>query len=216
VKERAGFEPATCSIEWSCSFRSNCILTASKSDSGEKQTRVNPETSVPALARTFDDSSPLEPFRCAAFAARQRSFSHPFLPKETGISWWRSNLIFTARKRIPGENRPRYLRALPLSYLPVKWRGSDSNRQPRRFQRSNPGLTAWKIGRRDRICTCMGFRPRVSETRVYPLHHSPDKIGGLEQELHLRPSPYGGAALTAAPSSQDGGDRGSCSLTIAG
>ena len=32
-----------------------------------------------------------------------------------------------------------------------------------------------KIGRRDRIRTCMGFRPRVSETRVYPLHHSPKK-----------------------------------------
>jgi hypothetical protein len=33
-----------------------------------------------------------------------------------------------------------------------------------------------KIGRRDRTCTCMGFRPRVSETRVYTLHHSPKNL----------------------------------------
>ena len=32
------------------------------------------------------------------------------------------------------------------------------------------------IGRRDRICTCTGFRPRVSETRVYTFHHSPKKL----------------------------------------
>jgi hypothetical protein len=32
------------------------------------------------------------------------------------------------------------------------------------------------IGRRDRIRTCTGFRPRVSETRVYTLHHSPEEL----------------------------------------
>lgn len=57
-----------------------------------------------------------------------------------------------------------------------------------------------QIGRRDRTCTCMGFRPRASETRVYTLHHSPKKPG-LERDSHPRPSPYEGAALTAAPSS---------------
>jgi hypothetical protein len=86
-------------------LRSIRMLTASKINSGEKQTRVIPETSATARARTFDDSGPLEPFRCAAFAARQRSFSHPFFRRERGYHGGGSNLIFTARKRIPGENR---------------------------------------------------------------------------------------------------------------
>ena len=100
-------------------LRSIRVLTTSKINSGEKQTRVSPETSATALAHTSDDSGPLEPFRCAAFAARQRSFSRPFFRRERGYHGGGSNLIFTARKRIPGENRPRCLRALPLSYLPV-------------------------------------------------------------------------------------------------
>ena len=79
-------------------LRSIRVLTASKINSGEKQTRVIPETSATALAHTFDDSGPLEPFRCGAFAARQRSFSHPFFRRERGYHGGGSNLIFTARK----------------------------------------------------------------------------------------------------------------------
>src|SRR5262245_19403428 len=64
---------------------------------------------------------------------------------------------------------------------------------------------------RARRARCYALRLR-RPGRAAALPHP--EIMGLEQELHLRPSPYEGAALTAAPPSQIGGDRGSCSLTL--
>lgn len=55
---------------------------------------------------------------------------------------------------------------------------------------------------RARRARCFALRLR-RPGRAAALPHP--KYWGLEQELHLRPSPYEGAALTAAPSSQDGG-----------
>jgi hypothetical protein len=60
-----------------------------------------------------------------------------------------------------------------------KWqpRGeSRSDVQLERLANYSCSTWPWEIGRRDRTCTCMGFRPRVSETRVYTLHHSPKKL----------------------------------------
>ena len=55
-----------------------------------------------------------------------------------------------------------------------------------------------EIGRRDRICTCTGFRPRVSETRVYTLHHSPKDWCG-RGDLHAH-APGGAAVFKTARS----------------
>ena len=55
-----------------------------------------------------------------------------------------------------------------------------------------------KIGRRDRICTCTGFRPRVSETRVYTFHHSPKKL--VRPGRVARPRAKGAAVFKTARS----------------
>src|ERR1051326_4922787 len=69
----------------------------------------------------------------------------------TGFELERSIFTFTTQKIIPGENRPEDMTCSTLELPPREyWRGSDSNRQPRADRRSNPDLTAWKIGARSR------------------------------------------------------------------
>jgi hypothetical protein len=153
---QAGFAPAR---PYGRSSFDECVYEVSacslppRINSGEKQTGVIPENAGNTRVHMFDDSGPLEPPWCSAFAMPQRSFSHPFFRRERGYRGGGSNLIFTARKRIPGENRTGCLTCSTVE-LPPRDVGEDRIRTDNhaRMRRSNPDLTAWKIGASCRTC----------------------------------------------------------------
>ena len=66
----------------------------------------------------------------------------------------------------------------------------------------------WSIHRDVRPAVCLTMAVRRSLRVGCTIAWEGDRRWGLEQELHLRPSPYEGAALTAAPSSQGRAIRG--------
>ena len=90
-------------------FRRNRTLTASEKVSGRKSDK---ETTGACQHDSAVAPAPLEPFPGTAFAAPERSFSHPILPKGTGTDGGGSSLIFTAQKMEPGEIRPRHVNVL--------------------------------------------------------------------------------------------------------
>ena len=61
------------------------------------------------------------------------------------------------------------------------------------------------IGRRDRIRTCTGLRPRVSETRVYAFHHPPKNwCGRRESHPHeLAPTGISGRRVCCSATSAE-------------
>ncbi len=63
------------------------------------------------------------------------------------------------------------------------------------------------IGRRDRIRTCTGLRPRVSETRVYAFHHPPKNwCGRRESHPHeLAPTGISGRRVCCSATSAENG-----------
>lgn len=81
------------------------------------------------------------------------------------------------------------------------------------YQDSPSLSTGWMHGRSGRTCTFVARQGIAFTARCICCSATLRKMG-LERDSHPRPSPYEGAALTAAPPSQIGGDRGSCSLTM--
>lgn len=78
---------------------------------------------------------------------------------------------------IAPETRPSQSRVIALSLREEKGARRRNRTGLVRLTRSaRRSLRLTGIGRRDRTCTCMGSRPRVSETRVYTLHHSPKNL----------------------------------------
>ncbi len=80
------------------------------------------------------------------------------------------------------------------------------------YQGSPSLSTGWmrELGRSGRIRTFVAREGVAFTARCNCSYATLRKNGGLGQELHLRPSPYEGAALTAAPPSQSGGSPRYC------
>ena len=70
------------------------------------------------------------------------------------------------------------------------------------YQDSPSLSTAWMHGRSGRTCTSVARQGIAFTARCICCSATLRKKLGLERDSHPRPSPYEGAALTAAPSSQ--------------